>query len=250
MVVDPRIVRRREVEAQPERRIVVLLVVHERVRALSENVGDVALDLARTVEIDHRRVVVSAHAGLVREPLDEVGSRHVARAQVPLADERAAIPRLCGEVVDQRLAGEVVDARLAHAADADPVVDAVARGNVARVERCARRRAHRRDAEEVVEAHALRREPVEHRRADLRIAGAAERPRPLVVADDEQDVRPSRVPAGHAASSSPSTFCAWRRRPASPAGRRWCTIDCARAKPRRASGPVDAAGSARQPART
>ena len=72
--------------------------------------------------------------------------------------------------------GEVVDAAVAHAADADPVVHAVARRNVAGQQRGARRRAHRRRAEEIVEADAPRGQAVEHRRADL---GCRRSPAPM-----------------------------------------------------------------------
>ena len=78
-------------------------------------------------------------------------------------------------------------------------------------------------------------EAVEHRRADLRVAGAVERPCALVVADDEQDVRTSRVPACHriprlrlAPRAALEGRCShlgtarWNSR-----FRAFCTIDCA-----------------------
>src|SRR6185312_17261534 len=101
-----------------------------------------------------------------------------------------------------------------------------------------RRRTDGRRAEEVIEAHAVLRKAIEIRRADLGIAGAAERPGALVVAEDEQDVRVFRPPACHARSppcaSRPrlTPYCTIGRAGSpvfdgSTSVRLCCTIDCA-----------------------
>ena len=57
-------------------------------------------------------------------------------------------------------------------------------------EKCgARRRTHRVAAQGAREADALRGKSVDVRRADVGIAVAAERPRPLVVGEDEDEIR-------------------------------------------------------------
>jgi hypothetical protein len=115
---------------------------------------------------------------------------------MPFSDQPAPVAVLGEDVGNEPLAGEVVDAFLAHAAGADPVLDSVPGRYVARQQRGARRRAYGRGAEEILEADAGGRQPVEHRRPDLVIAGATQRPRALVVADDEEDIRSKGIATG------------------------------------------------------
>src|SRR4051812_33134421 len=114
------------------------------------------------------------------EPFDEARTRHIARAEMPLAHESAAITNGREHVRDQRLAIQIIDPARRHAAGTNPVVDAVLRWNVARHERCACGRTDGRCAKEILEPHATLRQLVQYRRPDLGVTRAAEGPRTLV----------------------------------------------------------------------
>src|SRR5690606_15641349 len=70
----------------------------------------------------------------------------------------------------------------------DPVVDAVLRRDLAGEQRRAGRGTNRRGAVELVQPRTLGGEPVEIGRDDLVVAGAPQRPWPLVVRQDDDDI--------------------------------------------------------------
>ena len=170
-----------------------LVGIEERESVVGDDVGQVALGPDDLAVADHVHVVVSPAAVRVAEPMRHAVLRGHVAAEVPFAAEPARIA-VRGEYV--RVSGQslkIIRRPGRRGLVSDPVVDAVLGRDSAARDACPRGRADGRGAEEVFEPRAAAGETVKIRRADLVVARASERPRPLVVAQDKKHVRLLRL---------------------------------------------------------
>ena len=132
------------------------------------------------------------------DPVPERLLRMEVAAQVPLAHQAAGVPGV-GQDLGQR--AELADGAVRvgprlGAAGPQVTVDAVLRRDEARQQGGPGGRADGVAGERPREADALGRQAVDVRRADIRVAVAAERPGALVVGQDEEEVRAARRAGG------------------------------------------------------
>ena len=169
-----------------------LLVLFDELDALPRpEVGRVSRFLTHLAVFDDGLVVelMRVALGLGDPERESLGWIEVV-AQVPLAAEPAHVTGVAEHFAQRReILERVVRARSHHEHRAQRRVDTVLRRHHARQERGSRRRTDRIAAERPREADALGGEPVDVRRADVRIAVATERPGALVVRENENDIR-------------------------------------------------------------
>src|SRR6185436_11969847 len=109
---------------------------------------------------------------------------------MPLPTETADIARVLKNFTQRReLAKRVVRLRPHHIFRIEKRMHTVLRRDQSRQKRRTRRRANRVTAKSAGETHPLRRETVDIRRFNVWIAIAAERPSPLVIRQDENEIR-------------------------------------------------------------
>ena len=148
--------------------------------------------------LDHLLVVELLRVAVgLRHPVREAFRGREVRPEVPLAAQAADVTRVTQDLPEGgELAQRIVRLGTHHELRVEERVHAVLRGQEARQERRARRRTHRVAAQRPREPHPFRGEPVDVRRADVGVAVTPERPRALVVGEDEDEVRRPRGSAG------------------------------------------------------
>ena len=182
--------------------------VEELERVVDEQVRGVAALVFPDLAVFHHGYHVVARPAVGHGvPRPEAGAWREAVAQVPLAG-KAGVVAEAGEQFGVGLhalkkrdavgGNRLVQSRVAGVGlPVQEVVNPVLRRDATGEDRRPGRRTDRRGAEEIVEPDAFARQPVQVRRADLGIAGAAHGPGTLVVGQDEQDVGAVGVAAGH-----------------------------------------------------
>ena len=215
VLASPRRVGRGEMDVQAERPLRVRLAIEELERVVREEVRGVGVVHRQAAVLHHGHLVVVGRAVGHGVPGLEAAPRRQAVAQVPLARQAGVVAEVRQQLGVGRHAGEEVLAvgrdRAVESAGAgvrlpvEEVVDAVLGGDASGQEGRPGGRADRGRAEEAVETDSFARQPVEVRRPDLRVAGAAHRPGALVVRQDDQDVGAAGVAAGHGSAPRPAT---------------------------------------------
>lgn len=177
-----------EVEGEEERLALFDAVVEEGQGIVGEDVGEVLGGFLPSASPVEDGPVVGAGPAFEGKPVVEAGSRTVAGAEVPLADEAGPVAGLVEAVDHQRKALEVVNASEACFVALQEVVNPVSGGDPSGHEARPGWRADRGGAKRVLEAQASLCQGVQVGRVDFRVAGGAERPGALIVAQDEQHV--------------------------------------------------------------
>ena len=185
----PRTVRGGVVHAQIEWILIFGALTQKTQGVVGDQVGDVSRLGHQLAISNHRRAVVVATPRLMYVPVVEAVLHQLAVAQMPFAAQPAPPPML-GQYVGVRHFPLQIGGRVRpHVPSADPVVDAMLGGNPSGQEIRPARRAHRRCCEEVLEPHARGCDPVDAGGADLLVPVTPRSPGPLVVGEDEEDVR-------------------------------------------------------------
>ena len=168
---------------------------------IGEEIGYIFVsELRLTVHAD-RSLLIAAAAVQMHRPFLKALARAQAVAHMPFADEAHVIARFPERIEDRRHTGKVIDGLgfggILHAlgqmisrnvARAQPVVNAVRRGEATGDDGAAGRRADRRGAEEIGKACALVDQLIEVGRDELgRIL--AQRPCALIIGQNENDIR-------------------------------------------------------------
>lgn len=168
-------------------------------RIIRDAIGQVAWLVDQLTVPDHRRAVVGTAAFLVRVPMRKAMLRRGAIAQVPFPTQPADISALGEHIRVGCQPRQILDrgvAILVDIATDQPVMDTVLRRDASGQEGRASRGTDGRRTEESREARTSGGEAIEMWRPDLAVVSTSHRPCPLIVRQDDDDIRLVRGVAG------------------------------------------------------
>lgn len=160
-------------------------------RVVGDDVGDITRFPVHFAIPDERSAVISGTAHGMGFPEGESLLRVMGITQMPFTAEPADVTIGCEDIGIGDLASEVFNQDAAPIRfdccipGAEPVVDAMLRGDTAGEERGPGRRAHGRSAEEVIKPEARTGKAVKVRCANLAVPRAPHGPRALIIGQDD-----------------------------------------------------------------